>query len=426
MDRSSSLKIFQAIKGMHRRNRTVISAYGLEVDMLSSAVLGEVFAGKVVSLNHIKSKFKLSSVQANRIQAKLLKLQIISTSLDLKDRRKKVFSLTKSGNRLYLKILERANITFSPALNRLNKSEQIRFKELFELFLLNLEVEPSVAFKQDPALMTQIRQLTKRLGLLGNNLFGIRGLDPIKWHILSFIQDATPTKQTISTLSKSFGIPLTSTLVIVLNLTKSNYLRRKSNGVKKEIEITASGISYLQTVQEKALALLNSGLSKMNILSRKEFADLWIKYSGNEIYFNERTIGETLTIARITSSPQRFDFRAFIFEERYKQGLTKLLPKKIGDTSSELLCIRAFNKIIVAAEFSKLGKNWEIIHLVSTIEPPNLKKHLRILFEDFFTSSGAKRLVLDKNNCSASLWGLVEGRAKSSRYKTLTVNTFRS
>lgn len=401
---NSAILVYQGIKGLHKRNKSVSSAYGLEIDMLSSAILGQIKGNPGICSKEIGRIFDLTATQTSRVIDKLKKEKLIKFIKNIKDKRSFELYLDLKGQKVYQQILSRAILSFENAFNRLENSEKNLFKPLFRKFLESLGEVNTVKLDKDPALMQEIRQLTRTLGLLGNNLFGLKGVDPIYWHILSLLEEQHTVSAKI--VSATFGLKLATSYSILNRLKKDNLVKVFDKKVKKLV-LTSQGKYYLNKVSTAGIKIIEQGIRNFNVQDKKLFAQLWLKYSGEHELSNERVLGQQINLTRIFNAPERFEFRKFIIEQRVQQNLIRLLPAQLGSNDAQLMVIRNKNKIIVACEAIIKNKQLEIVHFLCAQDFNLTKSLLWITLEELLNTIDSTNIAIRITNCSESVWNLL-------------------
>ena len=406
--RSQNLLLIQrALRGLHRRNRTVVKAYGLQINMLESAIMGEVAGRPGVSASELAGPLLSNPVNVSRAVARLRKKGVLTVSTAPQDGRKSCLELSSKGKKTYAEVMDRARDAFSAAMSRIAARDQKAFINLFNRFLDGMQAPRAVELPNDPPLMREIRRITRVCGLLGREVFGVPGLAPLTWQVLSTICTA-PNGVTLSQLAAVIGASSSRLFALVQQLERGKVIvKRRSSGVVKIYPSPAGHRKHLE-IESLGVAFFMRGGNALSAAELTVFARLWSEYTGEGFHSEERFLGEGRALGFVRLRGERSEVRSFIANQRVEQKLTKNMPPLLGSPSSLIFVLRSQRALLACVEFARVDGEWQVIHLLCVNAEQRYENFIAYAMEQFFDVSGAKRVVVPESNISHALIPVLE------------------
>jgi DNA-binding MarR family transcriptional regulator len=411
------LQIHRVIRSMHRRNRSVANAYGSSLSMLESAVLQEILANPQSRITALANCCRVSKVQVSRSVSALLDRGLLFEKENHRDKRSSFFELTPQGKKTFSLVSKKARVTFQSAFERLTKNEQIAFQKYLSLFLLEIDAPPASALTQDAGLMLEIRRLTRLFGFLSNEVFGIKGLSPLRWHILALISSASDGT-TLSALANSIGIPLSTCASTVQGLFNEGLLKNRHELGKRLLFASRKGLQLHSLIEHKAVDQLRKGCRKFSEQELQHFAALWISYTGENTFRDDIAVAAHSGIHLVSSPYELQVLRNFLFQTRLQQNLSFEIPEVFAHPQSLVYSFLENGKIQGCVEISKREKAWWVQHCLFKHEvlSQGAPFALETIVEQAMLRSGAKKLVLKEANCSPAIRKILKISKKRGVY----------
>jgi DNA-binding MarR family transcriptional regulator len=346
-------------------------------------------------------------VNVSRAVARLRQKGLLTVSTAPQDGRKSYLELSSKGKKTYAEVIERARDAFSAAMARIAERDQKAFIQLFKRFLDGMQAPRAVEFADDPPLMCEIRRITRVCGLLGREVFGVPGLAPLTWQVLSTICTA-PNGVTLSQLAAVIGASSSRLFALVQHLERDKVIvKRRNAGVVKIYPSPAGRRKHLEIESLGVTFFMRGG----NALSASEltlFARLWGEYTGEGFHSEERFLGEGRALGFVRLRGERSEVRSFIATQRVAQNLTKNMPPLVGSPSSLIFVLRSQRALLACVEFARIDGEWQVLHLLCVDADQQYENFIAYATEQFFDVSGAKRVVVPQNNVSHALIPLIE------------------
>ena len=320
-------RILQAIGEMHRRNRTVASAYGAEVSVIDSSILVEVSANPTVSADWLCTSFQLSPVQMSRTLKKLEHSGILIRHVSENDRRSRVLRLTPKGQRVLDYVSERSKETFSAAYHRIPRNKLPEFTQLARRFCRNLSAPDSVQLPGDPPLLLEVRKLTRALGMLSPYIFGFNKLSPVEWHTLRLLQQRARYARD---LCAELGVPANTMTGIIQRLETQHYTSKEQDPHDRRawiLRLTPAGHTILEECATCGRSLVSQGLRDFSSTEALDFSTLVDAYAGTGAPTDGIFLAPEALCKRLSVEHELLEARSFIFNQRVVQNLLEHLPE---------------------------------------------------------------------------------------------------
>jgi DNA-binding MarR family transcriptional regulator len=360
--------LYESICSMHRRNRTVSSAYDTPLGVLESSVLPEIEANPGIALVEIKTRLHLDQVSTTRLIQGLLKDGIVSQEKSKTDKRFKEIRLTAKGRRLFDTAYQRAVATFNAAAERLSRADRNQFLELFEKFNDALQAAPAAKLPHDAFAMTEIRRISRRLGLMGRSIFGQADCSAIEWHTFDILAQPEATAYVVD-LAEMLGCPAKTLAALVVRLMRRGLVKQTVDQHDKRfrsISLTAAGRTLHKKRRAAAEDLLAKGLLGIPTADRRTFVDLFHQYTGTHLAEAGTVVASSLLLQKISDPEQYPELRGFVYHERVRQGLTDTRSADLLGSSAISYVVWSNDSIVAVASFVRTFQRsaWRISHFI--------------------------------------------------------------
>ncbi len=411
-------RIFTAIRSMHQRNRTVANLYGLSRSLAEAHATVEVAAHPGISPSELAKRLGLSPVSMTRVLSSAYDAGFVRWSQDAKDRRLKRLKLGPKAETFLRQNLERNVATFGAAYERLSTQGRRRFQQYLQIFCDGWAAPPAAATPEEPPLMSEIRRLTRALGLLTDKLSFAPWCPPLKWHVLTLARAGGSNGVSSKVLSSSLAAApkLISDLLRTL---KSAGLVRCGRLQEKAVQVTIApkGIEALDDLERAAITQFERCLERLSTEQLAEFASLWEHYSGQFVTPLVQAITKGTILQCVESEDARAEARAFIFEQRVKQRLLSDLPASVVAPESVVFVLYRFKNPTAVVELVRSGTGeWRA---ASFLTDPNLissntiRQLMPIFLQNALLITNASKLDFERAHTSRAVWGFVAPAGES-------------
>lgn len=409
--------LYDAICSMHRRNRTIGSAYDTALSALESTALPEIAANPGINLIDIKNRLHLDQVATTRLIQGLTKAELVTQETSSVDKRYKELRLTAKGKKLYESSAERAFTTFQSAFERIPQKDREFFLRNFTLFNDGLHANVAAELPNDPVAMREVRRISRALGLLGRSMFGQPEVSPLEWHIFDLLTKPEAASYVVDLADILGALPKT-VAALVNRLVAKDLLKQTVNATDKRfrtITLTPAGRALHKRRRAAAEELLSNGGAALPTADRKRFLALFELYAGTALPESATVVTSSLLLRRVTDAKQLPHLRAFIYEERCKQKLTYSNSEIILGEISVSYTVWLNDRIVGLASFLPTTRpgSWRVAHLLwadshknSAAQASSLGK----LLDQFVLLTGCSTLLAEDQEISPTLRSIMQGR----------------
>ncbi len=410
--------IYDSIRRMHQRNRTVASSYGSGLSLAETTILVELLARPDRTASELCAITGLNAVQMSRAVKRLGAAKLLSAKGAPDDSRRKLLALTPAGKRRAGEVVEWGMRTFGAAYARLAERERALFGGYLEQFCDGLGPSSAARVHGDAPLMREIRRLTRAFGFVGDSAFGMR-LTPLEWHILcaaaepgeeTFIQDLAE-RYSLSQATMAKTVQRMEARGLLIRVASSGDARRRPLGLSR------AGARELEKLEDHVLDTFDRALRPLAARQVEEFARLWEKYRGADIGARQIVLGPLLSLQRAASEEERTEVRAFLVRERAAQGLLESLPPELASRDSHVFVLRRSNRILAVLEcVPDESGDLRVSSLVAAprLNPGDLDRFLRRALLEALRTTDAASARIESTQTSPSARRLLSGLAGSS------------
>lgn len=409
--------LYDALCSMHRRNRTVASAYDTALSALESTTLPEIEANPGINLIDIKARLHLDQVTTTRLIQGLTKEGLVTQEKSKTDKRYKELRLTAKGRKLFDSSAERAFVTFQSAFDRVPPKDREFFLRTFTLFNDGLNANTAAELPKDPAAMREVRRVSRVLGLLSRSMFGFPEVSPLEWHIFDLLSKPEAASYVVDLADILGALPKT-VAALVNRLAAKDLVKQTINPTDKRfrtITLTPSGRALHKKRRAAAEELLSRGLASIPADERRRYVELFGLYAGTTLPETATVATSSLLIRRVTEQKQLPQLRSFIYEERFKQKLTHSNSEVIIGENSVSYSVWLNDRIVGIASFTPTTKpgTWRIAHLLwtenyknSTAQASSISK----ILDQFVLLTSCSMLLADDQEISSAIRSILPGR----------------
>jgi DNA-binding MarR family transcriptional regulator len=409
--------LYDALCSMHRRNRTVASAYDTALSALESTTLPEIEANPGINLIDIKARLHLDQVTTTRLIQGLTKEGLVTQEKSKTDKRYKELRLTAKGRKLFDSSAERAFVTFQSAFDRVPPKDREFFLRTFTLFNDGLNANTAAELPKDPAAMREVRRVSRVLGLLSRSMFGFPEVSPLEWHIFDLLSKPEAASYVVDLADVLGALPKT-VAALVNRLAAKDLVKQTINPTDKRfrtITLTPSGRALHKKRRAAAEELLSRGLASIPADERRRYVELFGLYAGTTLPETATVATSSLLIRRVTEQKQLPQLRSFIYEERFKQKLTHSNSEVIIGENSVSYSVWLNDRIVGIASFTPTTKpgTWRIAHLLwtenyknSTAQASSVSK----ILDQFVLLTSCSMLLADDQEISSAIRSILPGR----------------
>jgi DNA-binding MarR family transcriptional regulator len=402
--------LYESICSMHRRNRTVSSAYDTPLGALESSALPEIEANPGISLLELKGRLHLDQVSTTRLIQGLLKDGIVTQERSQIDRRVKEIRLTAKGRKLFETAYERAVLTFEAAAERLPRNKRERFLALFERFNDGLGAAPAAKLPRDAFAMCEVRRTSRCLGLMGRSVFGQAECSALEWHTFDLLAQPEASAYVVD-LAEMLGCPAKTLAALVVRLARRGLVKQTVDTHDKRfrsVSLAPTGKALYRKRRAAAETFLGRGLHALSIAERQEFADLLGMYTGAQSSGTGTIVTSSLLLQKVTDEDQYVQLRSFLYQERGSQGLTESSSSDLLSSKALSYVVWSSDKVIAVASFEQTPQRgtWRVSHLIwssSFTSASTQSTTISKLLDQFSMLTGCTRLLAEDQEISASL-----------------------
>ena len=401
---------------MHRRNRTVASAYDTPLTALESTTLPEIVANPGINLIDLKVRLHLDQVSTTRLIQGLVKAGIVTQEKSKHDRRFKEIRLTPKGKKLFELSASRAFTTFQSAFERVPRKQQRAFGDLFAKCNDALGAEPAAELPGDPGIMGEVRRISRVLGLLSRDMFGHAECSPLEWHTLDLL--AQPESSThVVDLADLLGAPTKTLAALVQRLANKGLLKQSVNAQDnryRTISLTPAGRTLHRKRRASAEKMIGDALLQLSARDRVVFTEIFSLYAGMQLPAEGTVVASSLLLRRVTEESILPQLRSFIYRERTLQKLTESSSSDLLGERSVSYAAWVNDKVVAVASFIPTMRQgtWQLSHLVwseSYRNPSSENSFVQKLFDQFAVFTGATTVVVSEHEISPTARSFVFG-----------------
>ena len=413
---SLSAALYESFCSMHRRNRTVASAYDTPLTALESTALPEIVANPGLNLIDLKVRLHLDQVSTTRLIQGLVKAGIATQEKSKHDRRFKEIRLTAKGKKLFDLSASRAYTTFQSAFERVPRKQQKVFGELFRKFNDALGAESAAELRVDPAIMPEVRRISRVLGLLSRNMFGHAECSALEWHTFDLLAEPDASSHVVD-LADLLGAPTKTLAAMVQRLANRGLLKQSVNsqdGRYRTISLTPAGRTLHRKRRAAAEKMIGEALLKLSGRDRVLFTELFAHYAGMQLPAEGTVVASSLLLRRVTDETILPQLRAFLYRERSLQKLTESTSSDMLGEHSVSYAAWANDKVVAVASFVPTMRQgtWHLSHLIWSDSYGNASTQssfVHKLFDQFAVFTGATTVLVSEGEVSRTTRAHVMG-----------------
>ena len=410
-----SASLYESICSMHRRNRTVVSAYDTPLTPLESNTLPEIEANPGLNLVELKTRLHLDQVSTTRLVQGLVKQGLVTQEKSKTDRRYKEIKLTAKGRKLFEISSERAFITHQSALERVPAKQRKLFVSLFRKFNDALGAEAAAHLLSDAATMPEVRRISRALGLLSRSMFGHAECSAIEWYTLDLLAQPGASSHVVD-LADLLGAPTKTFAALVQRLVARGIIKQSINAQDnryRTITLTAAGKALYRKRRAAAEKLLGDALSKLPASERRTVTHLFSLYTGMHLPAEGTVVASSLLLRRLSDDALLPEARAFIYQERVNQGLVESQSSDLLGEHSVTYAAWLHDELAAVASFvpSTRQGTWTIAHFIWSDSFRNTSAQyacVQKLFDQFSVFTGCTSIISPNTEISESVRTFVQ------------------
>jgi DNA-binding MarR family transcriptional regulator len=395
---------------MHRRNRTVGSAYDTSLSPMESTALPEIAASPGLLVGELQERLHLDQVATSRLVHSLRSRSLLREERPTGDKRRKELYVTEKGAKELGTSAARAYATFASAIERVPHKDRTHFLTLFAVFNDGLGAREAAMLSSDPEGMREVRRLSRALGALGSSAFN-QPCSPLEWHLFDLLHSAS-LPPTMSALADSLGSPTQTVIAMIKRLCDAALLQVKEDSRDrrcKTVLLTPSGLALYLSRRKLAEELLGEGLRRIEVAERSRFLELFSAWSGDALPDSITVLSPFLQIDRTHSEDELSQLRAFVMWERCRQGLYTTHSSSLLARSDAIYSVRLHGRLICLACISPSESSdttGAISHLLC-IDESEILSHataaIAILIDQVCVAAGYTALLADAGDVSVAV-----------------------
>ena len=394
---------------MHRRNRTVGSAYDTSLSPMDSTALPEISSSPGLLVGELQNRLHLDQVTTSRLVHSLRSRNLLREVRAADDKRRKQLYLTEKGTKELATSAARAYATFASAIERVPHQSRTHFLTLLKAFNDGLGAREAAILSTDPEGMKEVRRLSRALGALGNCAFN-QPCSPLEWHLFDLLYSASEPP-TMSALADALGSPTQTVIAMIKRLNASSLLevqQDRSDKRCKTVLLTPRGEARYHTCRKIAEDLLRQGLRRINVSEQEKFAELFSAWAGDTLPESITILSPFMQIHRSHSKDELAQLRGFIMWERCKQNLFVTNSSSLLANNDTIYSVRLHGRLICVASVTPTESNdtGEISHLLYIDESEVLTHAPTVipqLLDQMSVASGYTTILGDDCDISGAL-----------------------
>lgn len=409
-------RLLAAFCSMHRRNRTVSQAYDTPLTTAQATALSEISAKPGIGIQELAQRLHLSQVACTRLVHALTKDRILQVNIAGHDKRARELRFTKEGEKVFHLMEQRAYTTFQSALERVPQKEWKFFLSTFSKFNDGLGAEQAASLAGDAQGMSEIRRITRALGLHKREAFGNKHVSPLEFHLFRLFAERKEGFHAVDLAQKLSSAPKFIHSLIHRFVTKK-LLSKEKNKIDARfhvVQLSPRGKVYARKLSDTALALVEQACKALPTQEAKHFAELFELYAGIQIPDNDSVLPAQYFLRNVHNISEKNALRAFLIEERARQKLCFASSDIFAGEAHHIFVVLRDEKPCVYAEFSKhplQARTCTLIHFLSSLKHEKqdiLSALVQKILDQFFHSSDASSLACAEQDCSSSLWKILQ------------------
>lgn len=307
--------IYKSFRKQQQANKFISDDLGTGLHITESYMLLELDTRESAAPADFCYQFELEKSVVSRHLSRLCELGLVEVSKPQSDGRAIEARITRKG-RAFLKRYDAFNQkALKPSLRRVTPKEISRLVYYHAHMSDRLEAPVSAYRKTDLPILSEMRRITKRLGLFRRTFMG-SDLNMPQWHVLSEVAESSRL-ETPQALSQSLSLPLRAISRISGILERKGYLRQMEHpGDRRKIllELTATGQSALEVVENGYIALLRKATAGLPARDLDEFKRILAKFSGIADSSEDVGLPSRYRIRLLRGEPELKEARAFLVE----------------------------------------------------------------------------------------------------------------
>lgn len=273
-----SLQILSLIRETQRRNRSVSRAEGTPLSLLDSHILMELLVAPGTSFQTLSELLGVSKSTISRSVDALVKLGLLRAERKHAKGRPMEVEVTESGQALIEARDRTANQLDGERQSTMSNEEQRLFLTLLNIFASSLANRPLAPLRAgEHPIRPAARAITRALGLLGSNVFGIEDMTDLKWHILTELRTRPRAS---GHLAQNLSVPATTLSTALTPLEEEGRLRREvdeNDKRKVAVTLTSAGRSLLNRLEGAAKKYIEHGCRSLSKSEVAQFVTLFTK-----------------------------------------------------------------------------------------------------------------------------------------------------
>jgi DNA-binding MarR family transcriptional regulator len=343
---------------------------------MAATVLPEIEANPGISLVELQARLHLDQVSTTRLVQSLVKDGLVSRQHSKVDKRCKEIRLTRHGKKMFEMSASRAHATFTAAYERLPEKDRDTFLRLFELFNDGLGAHDAAQLEIDPPGMTQIRRISRVLGVLGRAMFGIAECSPLEWHIFDLLA-APDASAYVVELAELIGSQPKTTAALVQRLAAQGLVKQTVSTRDKRfrtVTLTQSGRALHARRRVLAERFTSQGLQAIPEKEREKFSSLFRAYTGVDLPSAATVVAASVIFRHVSDARAYPELRSFIYQHRALQNLTHSVSATILSETAVVYGVWSHDKLGAVVSFVPAERKgvWAVEHLIWNADDKNI------------------------------------------------------
>lgn len=346
-------KIFRLIRRLQQINRFVGRAEHTGLSPAETHFLIELHASPERSISELAELLGIDQSFGSRISQALSKRKLIRSEASSSDARRKILSLTLSGEGLIRTIDDVANHRYRELAKGISSHDLNRLVILFGKLGDEYDQPPGIRRGTEPPFRVEQRRVTRGFGLLGERVFGSR-LTSSQWQLLAeVVLGIVPPQPT--ELARLLTLAQNSLSAVAVGLEKERLIVRRSRSSDKRsvtLHPLQMGIDLYNEIEAEAVVRFRRALKD----ETKDSLD-------HAIGVLERYVGGCLSIApslppefrceQITVHSERQKARGFVLRELVQAGYEDDLPDRFIAPESHIFTLNQNGQVVALLEVSQ-------------------------------------------------------------------------
>lgn len=366
--------ILELLRALQRGNRFVSSAQGTTFSLVESHIAVEIDSHSALRAGELALQLKVDKSTVSRALTSLRKRRLIEIDRDPRDRRSAFARLSGKGAAILLELDQRANANMGRFSSAITGEELHSLRSFLAAISDAADISPSPQRPRDHPLRSEIRRITRALGLLGASVLGTE-LSSVQWHALSEIE-ARPAGCTAQQLSSILSLAPNTVSVLMATLRRRKLIVReqsKDDARKFLLRLSLTGSAQLKELRERASQLFASAFKTWEIDRLRQSIEILRRFSGIN---PPGAYGAGMQARRIAEPAALVRARSFALRELVRQGREGEAPETVIGSNSKIWALERDGEYFAIIEFQrKQDTGWTCALDISALGAIDARTH---------------------------------------------------